>query len=206
MLNMSKAIKEWANRHAKYKIPKTWNLSKRRLSLKGGKPAHLTGKGWHPITILQWLCHFLEGVDNTVVVDDNLKLLVWNGNHIMTVAHDSRDRGVLLTEEEREELRVIGNLHLRLLNREYDRSQWIPYKLFHIRPKLHLLTHWVDRCSKIKSPLCGSCFMDEDWIKSVMRLGRLTHTRTTEMSVLTRYCAGQVHLVLYIFVPCDGEP
>ena len=91
------------------------------------------------------------------------------------------------------EVQVVGNFYLRThlaLNRKY--CNWGSYRLFHVRPKLHMLFHVLDSCNTGKNPCSDACWMEEDWIRRVAKLARMTHIKTAERSTLQRYVAGHV--------------
>lgn len=186
MLSGSKMIRAWSKANSKYKLPASWNLTRTRLHLKTGKYCHYSGKGWHTMALMEWLVCFLEEKN----FDPEIKTLVWSGNHVMRLMHNARENGLLLTLEEQQEVHTVGEYHVRLflhLHQKY--AQWGSYRLFHPRPKVHMMMHIFDTSSR-RNPVGLSCYMDEEWVKQVSRLAKGTHSRTGHRTTLQRYSAG----------------
>lgn len=186
MLNASRMIKEWAKANSKYKLPPRWLLTKARLQLKSGKFCHYSGKGWHTGVLMSFLEDFLEQKE----FDSDVKMLLWSGNHVMKKLHTARDHGLLLTGEEQEEIQTIGEYHVRLfLSLHVKYANACPYRLWHPRPKVHMMCHIFD-VRKGRNPAALSCWMDEDWVKGVARVAKKCHGKTSHRTTLQRYSAG----------------
>ena len=120
----------------------------------------------------------------------------------MGLLHSARAQGLFLQPEEIQQGQVVGNYFLRTfvaLNRQYLNS--CPFRLFHCRPKLHLVAHMVDDLSNQRNPVVDCLWMDENWIGQIMHLAKKTHSRRTHASTLFRYCAGLSHLFCF-FLSC----
>ena len=72
-------IRDFAKTSTKNRFPRTWTLSKNKLSLKSGKYVHLTTKGWQTAVILQWLVAFVCHDD--VDLNPDLKTLLWTSQN-----------------------------------------------------------------------------------------------------------------------------
>lgn len=185
--NASNLIKTWSRQNFELQMPKQWRLTKTRLGLKGGKFVHLTGKAWHCKIVLGFLVSFLETQD----VDPMLKTACWAAENFLGVLSESRQDSIFLQPQEIQQVQTVGMLfvdcYLRL---RLKFENWCLYKLFNVRPKLHLLCHFLGDCTRIRNPLTASTYMDEDWLRRVMKLARKTHIKTTQSSTLKRYLAG----------------
>ena len=190
----SAMVKEWSRAHGERRLPNRWHFSKTRLSLKTGKYAHFTGKGWHTAVALQWLCSFFEsGSDKPEFqrLHASLWLCLWCGNNMMSLVHAARADSNLLSPEDQGQLRFVGDAFLTAYLVLHDAFRgWCGYKLFNPRPKFHMLQHWVDLTQKVRNPVGAATWMDEDWIRSMMTLASKTHIKTTQHSALMRYLAG----------------
>lgn len=186
MLRASADIKAWA-KGTSLALPNRWHLSQTKLSLKTGKHVHFLGKGWHVTALMGFLCDFM----NDKPVDDDLKMLAWSGHKLMSILHAERKNGLLLTPEAASQVQTLGEYHLNKLlamNRKYN--EWQPYKLFNIRPKVHSMCHILEFAKSTRNAVAQSCWMEEDWIRGVSNLAKMTHIRKTHESTLKRYCAG----------------
>ena len=190
MKNLSTMVKDFSRQHSSNHLPSRWVLNKFRLSLKTNKPVHYVGKAWHVEVLFSFLKQFMEPLD----VDRDMKMLLWSGDHFTRILHMEKKRnGPVLDTVLANEVQVVGNFYLRThlaLNRKY--CNWGSYRLFHVRPKLHMLFHVLDSCNTGKNPCSDACWMEEDWIRRVAKLARMTHIKTAERSTLQRYVAGHV--------------
>ena len=188
MQRATAVVKAWCKAHSTLQLPRRWHISKTRLSLKSGKYVHYIGKGFHVSILLGFLHAFLANE----VVDSELKMLVWSGDTLMSFLHDRRKDGLLLSERDVRQVLVLGEYHLKQLlvvNRKY--SGWPTYRLFNIRPKFHAMAHILEFAQSRRNPVTQACWMEEDWIRGVANLANKTHARTTPVSTLQRYSAGQ---------------
>ena len=190
-------VKAWCRANSTLQLPRRWHISKTKLSLKSGKYVHYIGKGFHVSILLAFLQAFLANK----VVDSDLKMLVWSGDTLMSFLHDRRKDGLLLSERDVRQVLVLGEYHLNqllLVNRKF--SGWPTYRLFNIRPKFHAMAHILEFAESRRNPVSQSCWMEEDWIRGVANLAKKTHARTTPLSTLQRYSAGQWFVQMCISV------
>eukprot|EP00435_Cladocopium_sp_Y103_P048868 s2440_g14.t1 len=181
-------VKAWCKAHSTLQLPRRWHLSKTKLSLKSGKYVHYIGKGFHVSILLGFLHAFVASKN----VDSELKMLVWSGDTLMSFLHNRRKDGLLLAERDVRQVLVLGEYHLKQLlavNRKFN--GWPTYRLFNIRPKFHSMSHILEFAQSRRNPVTQACWMEEDWIRSVANLAKKTHSRTTPLSTLQRYTAGQ---------------
>ena len=192
MRNASKLIREWSRTSTAQTLPSSWHLTKTRLSLKSGRPVHLTGKAWHTNVILQYLSWFLQQ-PNAPEVDVAMKACVVTANNLFGLLQSARDEGVHLSARDQRQALVVGRIFLEkyLETHVNFRNFPCPYRLFHIRPKYHGVQHWVERVQLVRNPVTSGCWMGEQWIKEVANLSKKCHRRTVHEAALKRYCAGQ---------------
>lgn len=188
MTNASKMIRDWSKSHGERSLPNHWHLTRARLSLKGATYCHLIGKGWHTTIVLQFLLDFVQTLP---AFDPLLITCLWSCNNFLGLLQFSRCRSVLLAEDEVRQVVEIGNLYLRsYLKAHVKYRQYCTYLLFNLRPKWHLLSHFLQSCERIRNPLCSSTWMDESWIGAMMRLASKCHKKTVQNTALQRYCTG----------------
>ena len=125
-------------------------------------------------------------------VDPLLHNCVWAANNMIGLLYQSRtENGLLMEDQDIKQIQAVGNLFLGTYLQLHAKYQgFCGYKLWNLRPKTHLWQHLLESCSRIRNPLVGSCWMDEDWLRGVMAVARKTHAAKTHSSTLKRYCAG----------------
>ena len=190
MVTASRLIREWSKKDSTRNVlPSTWSLKKSNLGLKTGSYVHYHGKAWHIATILGFLVDFLEEQD----VDSDLKMICWTGDYIMSMLHQERkDSGLLLSEESKEALRVVGGYHNKLLLSLHIRYKgFCCYLLFNVRPKFHTQVHMLETAAQTgRNPVVQANWMEEDFVRTVANLAKKTHKRTSHLTTLLRYTAG----------------
>ena len=123
----------------------------------------------------------------------DVKQAVWAANNFFQLLTSCRKHGFyFLRPNQQREARVMGDFFLKTYVGLHSKfTGCCPFKLFHCRPKLHLLAHMVLGLeASPRNPLVDAVWMDENFIGQVLRLARKTHCRTTHISVLYRYTAG----------------
>lgn len=113
-------------------------------------------------------------------------------NNAIGLLYQSRtENGLLMEDQDIKQIQAVGSLFLETYMQLHAKYQgFCGYKLWNLRPKTHLWQHLLESCSRIRNPLVGSCWMDEDWLRGVMAVARKTHSAKTQSSTLKRYCAG----------------
>lgn len=186
----SHMIVAWSRTHGHKKLPKHWKLTRARLCLKTNSYCHFLGKGWHTSVLLGFLEDFLQ--QEHVQADPLLHNCVWAANNVIGLLYQSRtENGLLMDDQDIKQIQAVGILFLETYMQLHAKYQgFCGYKLWNLRPKTHLWQHLLESCSRIRNPLAGSCWMDEDWLRGVMAVARKTHASKTHSSTLKRYCAG----------------
>ena len=120
-------------------------------------------------------------------------MICWTGDYIMSMLHQERkDSGLLLSEESKEALRVVGGYHNKLLLSLHIRYKgFCCYLLFNVRPKFHMQVHMLEAAAQTgRNPVVQANWMEEDFVRTVANLAKKTHKRTSHLTTLLRYTAG----------------
>ena len=103
-----------------------------------------------------------------------------------------KNSGLLLSEESKEALRVVGGYHNKLLLSLHIRYKgFCCYLLFNVRPKFHTQVHMLETAAQTgRNPVVQANWMEEDFVRTVANLAKKTHKRTSHLTTLLRYTAG----------------
>ena len=103
-----------------------------------------------------------------------------------------KNSGLLLSEESKEALRVVGGYHNKLLLSLHIRYKgFCCYLLFNVRPKFHMQVHMLETAAQTgRNPVVQANWMEEDFVRTVANLAKKTHKRTSHLTTLLRYTAG----------------
>ena len=159
-------------------------LTKANLNWKSKDFPEAKCKGYDTYCILKWLNHIMEQ-DHEGVIADELKTLVWSANSVMSVWGNG---GMFLSDQEVLHCQVVGQIFVRLYidlaSRALQDGKW----LFRVRPKFHLLHHLcLEKRMSNYNPFWNSTWMDEDMIKRVMKVKRMTHRLQASERSLSRW-------------------
>lgn len=168
-------------------LPKRWKFTKTKINMKGGQVAHFKEKGHRTGLVLKWLFAELDanGCDN-----HHLQSLLWAAHHVMGLLSSKK---LFLTREEGSQICSLGEFMLKqYLHLHHQRVGSV--KLWHIRPKWHLLHHIFLSCETTadfcRNPHSGVCWMDEDFLKKMMTVTKKCHKLTANSNTLKRYLLG----------------
>lgn len=150
-------------------VPRKWKLDKKKINMKGGQATHLLAKAHHTSLVMRWLLHEVENKD---CGNFHVHSLLWAANYsIGAMAAGS----MFLSSHEGRQIKAMGEFFLReyLHLHHIESAAVASYKLFHLRPKWHLLHHVFLSCDPgddavVRNPYNGVCWMDEDMLKKVM--------------------------------------
>ena len=188
MKDASKLLRDYARTHGLSRFSSAWTFSRSKLKLKSGSYVHFSGKGWQCSVIIQWLAALLT---EEVGCDPRIKTAIWSANNIMGLLHEARKNSMFLTANQVNQVQVIGRLFLSTYLRLHVAYQGhCVYKLYHVRPKFHILTHLLEDSACTRNPCLASCWLDESWLKNILAVARKVHKNTAPQSILTRYLAG----------------
>ena len=171
-------------------MPNTWLLTRNRLCLKTGSYCHFLGKGWHCSVILSFLNDMCLRED--IEIDPLVSTLVWCAHNFLGMLYESREEnGIWMESADIRQLQLVGDrLLTHLLEANVKYRGFCAYKLYNIRPKVHQFDHLVQLLTLERNPLSSATWMDEDFLRGVMDIGRKCHKRRVQFSALTRYLAG----------------
>lgn len=169
-------------------------LSKQNLTWASDAFPEMKCKGYDTYIILAWLCYEMEMAPPTSVEPskqlmlDQLVLCVWAADSWVRLLTTS---GTFLTELQEYHKRVVGNIFLTTYVALAAASVGRGERLWRTRPKLHILHEMVLEAKPSHlNPNTGSTWMDEDWVKRVMKVKKGVHRRTATESCLRRYLLG----------------
>ena len=187
MMTVSALIKAFAKQKQRA-FPAKWCLTNQKLGLKTNKFAEFHGKAWQAGVIIQWLASFFEA---TPCADPNVVACVALSNHLVTLMISAREHGVHLTDVEMQQIKTVGEGFLKsYLSAHTAYRGWCPYKMYNVRPKFHMMQHLIESADTGRNPASSMCFMDEDWIKNVMRVVQATHKKVAARNTLHRWLLG----------------
>ena len=162
-------------------------LSKANLNWKSQDYPEAKCKGADTYCILKWLNHIMEQ-DHGAHIADELKTLVWCADSMMSVWANA---GMFMLDQEVLHCQVVGQIFVRLYfdlaAKALQNRKW----LFRVRPKTHLLHHLcLEKRQSNYNPFWNSTWMDEDMIKRVMKVKKMTHRlAASERSVQDGFCS-----------------
>ena len=186
----SKLAKDYARDVAHRALPRQWCFTRARLNLKTGSYVEFHGKGWQAGILLKWLeSLFRERGAPT----DDLYAVVALGNNFMPLLMVAREQGPFLTNEQAHQVMVLGQKWLEVYLRLHVKCKLLescPYRLFNPRPKMHMMQHLLESCKGRRNPAIAMTFMDEDWLKRILRVTKKTHRATAAENTLLRWTAG----------------
>lgn len=184
----TRLVVEWSRQHNKpMALPRKWRLSKKKLNMKSGEYASLRDKGARTVVVLEWLAAQLS---QNPFGDFLMESAVSAANVCLMILGTSRKRSAFLTNEERDQVQVVGRFFLLCYYHLYARGPAGNYYLFHIRPKLHLLDHILALPFGNKNPSVGLCWMDEDFLRKLMAILKRTHVSTSPISTIRQWLLG----------------
>lgn len=175
-------------------VAQNFRFTKSNLNLKTGEYAELRAKGYVSGLVVQWLASFMETLRAGQSVeeaerDDCLRTELFLCNHLFTYMHALKQEKVcVLTRDQAEQICTVGEALIRMYL-ALACSDWsgFSYKLFHCRPKVHMVHHSVlNALATRRLPVSYATFMDEDWTRHCMRVGRNTHRATSALNTLRR--------------------
>ena len=141
-------------------------------------------KGYDTFVILKWLDETLQSGNGRAQMSDDLKTLVWTSNSILSVWSNS-------SMLQQHHIQIVGAVFIRTYIKMASECIQRRVRLYRIRPKFHLFHHLVmeNRPSGF-NPHWFSTWMDEDNIKRIMRIKRMTHKLQATDRCIKRWLLG----------------
>lgn len=188
MWSATKSFRAWMKAHGRGGLPKRWHFSKSKITMVGGEYAHFKDKGARAGYATQWLFDELNTKD---CENDTLRALLWAANFSVGVMANA---GLFLTAEEAAQVHHTGEFFTQQYLVLHHAGCSGEYKVWQLRPKLHLLHHMFCFCENkpagCKNPWKNACWMDEDFLKKLMVVIKGCHKTTACTNTLKRYLLG----------------
>ena len=159
-------------------------LTKNKLGLKSKTSyPELMSKGYDTYVVLEWLQTLCEA--NGHLLPRELCTAVWCATHVMSMLHNADKQ---LTVEQQRNKEFFGQLFMKSYRIMAQNMLQDREPLFRMRPKFHILGH-VFRSSPPSrtNPANYSTWMDEDSLKKLMRVLKMTSCQTAEQRLLERW-------------------
>lgn len=156
-------------------------LTKTRLRWATRSYPELACSGYDAYVICLWLQEILT--PHTDEFQDFCTLL-WSGNRAISLLY--ANKGWWLEVSERETLRTVGHVFVLTFARLAYQSMTSGLLLFRMKPKMHLLHH-LFRSPRLVNPARYATWMDEDFLKKLGKILKMTHAVTAQQRTLQRY-------------------
>ena len=169
-------------------------LSKQNLMWVSDAYPELKCKGFDTYIVLSWLVEEtsqsppVSAMPDVQVALNEMCTCLWAADSwVGMLAHAD----MFLTEQQQCHKEVVGSIFLSMYISLAGRSLHLRERYWRTRPKFHLLDHVIKerRASRLNADV-NSTWMDEDWVKRVMRTKKGTHKRTACEKSLRRWILG----------------
>ncbi|CAE7221870.1 unnamed protein product [Symbiodinium sp. KB8] len=139
--------------------------------------------GYDTYVVLEWLGTLCEA--HRGVLPNDLCTAMWCATHVMSLLHNA---GRHLTVEQQRNKEFFGQLFMKSYVQMAHAMLQCREKLFRMRPKFHILGH-IFRSSPPSrtNPANYSTWMDEDSLKKLMRVLKMTDSHTAKQRLLQRW-------------------
>eukprot|EP00439_Symbiodinium_sp_Y106_P028034 s7384_g3.t1 len=167
------------------KLPlKMHKLSKSKLGMKTKLSyPEVKSSGYDTYVILEWLQDLCSR--HSAVLPADLCVAMWCATHLMSMLHAA---GRYLTIDEERNKHHFGQLFLRAYISMAHECLQREERLFRLRPKFHLLCHIFRSAVPSRTNVTRfSTWMDEDGLKRLMKVLRMTDGRTAPKRLLERF-------------------
>ena len=174
-------LKAWASaNNMNLKLKK---LTRSKLGMGSKKFPELRSNGYDTYIVLTWLETICEANQSSLPGD--LCTAVWCANHVMSLLNNA---GNYLSEEEQENKMYFGQLFLKSYVNLAHTALQERTCLYRMRPKMHLYAHCVRSNPPSRlNPNKFSTWMDEDALRHLMAVLRMTDARTAPARLLQRF-------------------
>ena len=190
ILEASGLAKAFARSVAHRALPQKWTFSRSCLGLKKNQYAEFHGKAWQAGLLLKWLEALFR---ERGAPSDDVYSVVALGNNFIPLMMLARDQGAFLSREQADQAQALGQAWLEVYLRLHLQHRLLAqcsYRLFNPRPKLHMMQHLLLSCEGLKNPATAMTWMDEDWLKRILRLTKMVHKQTAALNTLLRWTSG----------------
>ena len=163
---------------------KLHKLSKTKLHWSGATMPELRSSGFDTYVVLRWILQdLIPKFANNLPRD--LCAAIWSADHCLSIMMNG---GHNLTIAEQRNKEVFGDVFMRAYVRLAVTCIQNRQRIFRLRPKLHIWHH-ILKCSPPSrtNPHKYATWMDEDSLKKLMRVHRVTDKRTAQERLLQRF-------------------
>ena len=177
----TRQLKDFCKDH---KLPlKMHRLTKAKLGWAARKYPELRTSGYDCYVVVKWLVALTT--THSASLPAALCSSLWSADHVLSLLQNG---GRYLTEAEETNKETVGMIYLRsymsLVRANLDARK----RLYRLRPKFHLMDHIIRNKSKSRlNAAVYSTWMDEDFLRKMMRVMKLTDPRTAPKRLLERY-------------------
>ena len=160
-------------------------LTKTTLVWKGGCCPELHASAADAGLCLAFLVSKLEEIPMGAPYDGLLGC-VWAAHHMVAMLMNGN---FFLSQEERDAVHTVGNVYLvtyaKLASMAHSRGEFF----FKVRPKYHMMTHLLSDVllrGSGRNPSVDACWVDEDFVKYMLRIYRKVSRRKASLNLLKR--------------------
>ena len=177
-------LKEYCKAHG---LPlKLHKLSKTKLNWKSGAMPELLSSGYDTFVVNRWLVDICSRFPEQIPED--LRLALWSADHVLSLLSSA---GRWLTEHEQRHKEQLGDVFMRAYLSLAQGSIQAGRRLFRLRPKLHIWHHVLKASPRSRlNDHVYATWMDEDALRKLMKLHRITSKKTAGLRILQRYLMG----------------
>ena len=158
--------------------------TKNKLNWKQRCYPELKSSGYDTFVVHQWVMNELHTFSESLPAD--LLACLWASNHFLSIWTNA---GRWLSPAEHANVKEAGKIFMQAYCALAKRAARDQVRLYKVRPKLHLLHHLVRQETR-KNPHFFSAWMDEDGLKKLMKVLKLTDARSAEKRLLQRWLLG----------------
>ena len=165
---------------------KLHKLSRSKLNWTGSNMPELRSSGYDTFVVNRWLTDVSLRFEGQLPPE--LCRALWTADHLLSIVANA---GRWLTEPEQRNKEQFGNVFVRSYMELATASLRNRDRLFRFRPKFHILHHLLKDSPRSRlNPNVYSTWMDEDALRKIMKVHRITSIKTAPKRILQRYLLG----------------
>ncbi|CAE7244739.1 unnamed protein product, partial [Symbiodinium pilosum] len=159
-------------------------LTKNKLNWKQRCYPELKSSGYDTFVVHQWVMNELHTFPESLPAD--LIACLWASNHFLSIWTNA---GRWLSPAEHANVKEAGKIFTQAYCALAKKAARDQVRLYKVRPKLHLLHH-LARQETRKNPHYFATWMDEDGLKKLVKVLKLSDARSAEKRLLQRWLLG----------------
>ena len=180
----TESLKAFA-KSGKYTL-KMKKLTKTKVTWETKKYPELRSSGSDTHIVSIWLEDILQPFQ---LQYPDFMTLLWSSNRCLKLLYKAH---WFLSDSEKNSVEMLGRIfastYLRLASNSLHNNQL----MWRVRPKFHMFIHLTSWSRRINCAMY-SCWMDEDWLKKVAHVMKLTATTSAQRRVLQRWLLAVPH-------------